>query len=234
MIDFHTHVLPGVDDGSKSVEESIEILNVLESQGVAHVFATPHFIPATDSLSDFLTRRDAAYDALSSVYRGGVKIHTGAEISYFPGLTHSSELDRLKLGGTELLLLEMPMEPWSEYIKSEIIELACSARAIPVIAHIERYMDYQRPKVLEQMVESGALMQVNASFFVHLKTRRRAIRLLNEGLFNMIGSDVHGVTYRPSLIDKAFEIINKRARAEATASLMNFCEEELFGARSVQ
>lgn len=64
MIDFHSHILPGIDDGSASVEESLKLLEMLAEQGVKTVVATPHFYPDRTSVSDFLRRRDAAYQRL--------------------------------------------------------------------------------------------------------------------------------------------------------------------------
>ncbi|MBO5879548.1 MAG: hypothetical protein J6Q68_03245, partial [Clostridia bacterium] len=181
MIDFHSHILPRLDDGAKSTEESVALLDMLEKQGVNHVFATPHFLPEKEALHEFIRQRDEAYASLLDVYSGGVSISVGAEVAYFRGITRIAEIESLKLSGTELWLLEMPMMPWSSYMTKELIELAYSTKTVPVIAHIERCMAYQKPAVLWDMIESGVLMQANATFFADVKTKRKAIKLLKKG-----------------------------------------------------
>ena len=116
MIDWHTHILPGVDDGSRDVEESIKMLSELKAQGIEYVVATPHFIANAESVDEFLKRRDEAYASLTAVAGEDLpKILCGAEVKYYPGIARMEGLEKLTVGDTRILLLEMPMAKWTKY-----------------------------------------------------------------------------------------------------------------------
>lgn len=109
MIDFHTHILPGMDDGSKSVEESIWLLQEETRQGVDTVMLTPHYYADENSPVDFLRRRYAAWKRLSEAWcREFPKVRLGAEVQYFEGICGIEDIRHLRIVGTNFLLLEMP------------------------------------------------------------------------------------------------------------------------------
>ena len=110
VIDFHTHVLPAVDDGSKSVEQSIEMLASLAEQSANTVVATPHFYANDESVEDFLEKRNRAYEILKSHGRFEQNIILGAEVRYYDGISHLQDLKKLRIEGTKLLLIEMPFD----------------------------------------------------------------------------------------------------------------------------
>ena len=211
MIDWHSHILPGVDDGSRNVEESISILGMLNLQGVKTVIATPHFLANAESLESFLIRRKAAYDELKKhLPEKRPEILLGAEVKYYNGISKMSDLQKLKIENSKLLLLEMPMTGWTEYMVRELIELSGKSSIRIVLAHIERYLSLQKQAVWERIYDSGILMQVNASFFTTLASKRKAISLLRKGKIHFVGSDCHNMTSRSPQIGKAFEIIQKK------------------------
>ena len=165
MIDFHTHILPAVDDGSTSIDESIALLEMLKEQGIDRVIATPHFDPRTDTPDEFLNRRNEAMRALSSAI-GDMdlpEIVLGAEVSYFYGISRIDRLSELRISGTKLLLVEMPMSKWSDAMVKELVELAAYSDFKPVLAHVERYARLVPDKVIGNLVDSGVLLQINAS-----------------------------------------------------------------------
>ena len=214
MIDFHSHILPQIDDGAQSVEESIEMLKMLKNQGVNTVCLTPHYIAMDESPKEFLERRDEAFKALKEAIESSIeelpKLLLGAEVYYYPGICRMEEIDSLKLENTELLLLEMPMAPWSEYTIREILDLINSSNTKVVIAHIERAMGYQKRGTVERLIDSGVLMQTNASFFNMRKTRRAAFKMFNSGLIHFLGSDCHSVKHRPPRIEEAVSAIKDK------------------------
>ena len=111
MIDFHSHILPSIDDGSKDVEMSLQMVALLQKQGVDTVCATSHFYATQRSPERFLQRRAEAYEALrAALPEDAPAIRLGAEVLYFPGISHMAALPQLCLEGTKLLLLEMPFE----------------------------------------------------------------------------------------------------------------------------
>ena len=116
MIDFHSHILPGIDDGSKDVAESLAMLSALKEQGVDTVVATPHFYANHHSVEEFLRRRQKAMDRLSAeLSEGAPTIVLGAEVRYYEGISHLQNLESLCIGDSKLLLLEMPFYKWTEY-----------------------------------------------------------------------------------------------------------------------
>ena len=106
MIDLHTHVLPGMDDGSKNVDESIRMMEGCFNQGVEILVATPHFYPWQEEPERFLKRRKAAVKALP--FPKG-KFRVGAEVAYYDEMDHSEAIEELRIEDTNLLLIEMPM-----------------------------------------------------------------------------------------------------------------------------
>lgn len=211
MIDWHSHILPKMDDGSHSTEESIAMLGMQASQGVDTVIATPHFYADDESVESFLERRSRSFERLSAeLPEGSPRILLGAEVRYYPGISRMADLRSLRIQGSKLLLLEMPFSGWKENMVREVVELAGKSGVRVVLAHIERYEDLQKRSIWERVAGSGILMQSNASFFTSFSTKRRAISLLKEGRIRFIGSDCHNLTSRPPQIGKAFDVIEKK------------------------
>ena len=215
MIDFHSHILPGIDDGSKDTATSLLMLNSLKKQGADTVCATSHFYATQRSVDHFLFRRQGAWEKLEKVLPNDApRILLGAEVLYFPGISRMEELPQLCLEGTNLLLLEMPFEPWTAYYTQEVRELAHSGDVQILLAHIERYFFYQPRKVWDEFLDLGILMQSNADFFLPFKTRRKAMRLLEDGYIHLLGSDAHNMSSRAPNLDKARARIQKAAGDE--------------------
>lgn len=212
MIDFHSHILPGIDDGCANVEESAAILSMLKEQGIDIVAATPHFDPTEEPSANFIQKRKAAAEALAA-HLGDAphpRILLGAEVAYFSGISRMQELKDLRLEGSPILLLEMPMGRWSDYTVEELIRISCYGGFRLLLAHIERYIAYQPAAVWSKLLEHGVLMQVNATYFLGALTRGRALRMLKRGEIHAIGSDSHSVKYRPPKIGEAMAVIQKR------------------------
>ncbi len=211
MIDWHSHLLPAIDDGSRSVSESLSILEMMASQGVNTVVATPHFYANAEQVDKFLERREKSFEDLKSrLPENSPNILLGAEVKYYPGISKLESLEKLTAQGSKLLLLEMPMIKWTEYTVRELEELASLKGITVMLAHIERYLKLQSSDVWNRLYESGVLMQVNASFFLEFRTRRKALEMLKNGKIHFIGSDCHNITSRPPRIGKAYENIKKK------------------------
>lgn len=211
MIDWHSHILPKMDDGSRDAAESTELLKMLSRQGADTVAATPHFYANDESVGKFLERRQIAFeDIQAQSFEGAPKILLGAEVKYYQGISRMSDLSKLCIEGSRLLLLEMSMSKWTEYTVRELVELSGSGEVTVMLAHVERFLKLQSNNTMDRLYDSGILMQVNASFFTDIGTRRRALSLLKDQAIHFIGSDCHNVTSRPPCIGKAFEIIKKK------------------------
>jgi protein-tyrosine phosphatase len=196
MIDLHTHVLPGVDDGPATIVESLEMLADFAASGVRAVAATPHVrddYPTTAAAMESLVaalRREAEANAIA------VEILTGGEIALDRlALTPATELRRFGLGGSSRhLLVEFPYYGWPPDLAEQLAALR-SAGFQAVLAHPERNAEVQAaPGRLGPLVESGALIQLTAASLSGTLGRRcqaTALRLLELQLAHLVGSDIH-------------------------------------------
>lgn len=211
MIDWHNHVLPAMDDGSRDVAESIAMMQAQAVQGVTMVIATPHFYANDESVASFLQRRDRSMATLRQQWQDGMpSLRLGAEVHYYPGISRMEGLSSLCIEGSKLLLMEMPMSRWTDSMVRELIDLSGRDGLCLVLAHIDRYLSLQDKEVWNRLLENGILMQTNASFFSNFTTKRKALALLREGYIHLLGSDCHNMTTRPPRIGKAAGVIQRR------------------------
>lgn len=113
MIDFHSHILPAMDDGSRNIEESLQMLRMLQEQGVERVIATPHFYADENPPDVFLRRRADAWEHLRAHLTQGLPhVLLGAEVHYFQGISRTAQVRQLCIQDTGVLLLEMPFSGW--------------------------------------------------------------------------------------------------------------------------
>ncbi len=198
MIDLHTHILPKMDDGSRSVTESLALLKAEAEQGVDTVVCTPHFYADQNDPIQFLERRQTAWECLQPALQPGMpEICLGAEVQYFSGISRVDSVSKLRIEGSNLLLVEMPFHKWSDWELSEIADLNGREDVQVVLAHIERYLDMQSRDIMDRLLRNGLLIQSNASFFRNWKTKHKAMRMLKHGEIHFIGSDCHNMSARP-------------------------------------
>lgn len=222
MIDFHTHILPNVDDGSNSIEQSLEMLNILKGQGVNTLLLTPHFYANDESVDEFIDRRNNAYIRLLEKTMETPELILGAEVRYYDGISHLQDLKKLRIEGTRFLLLEMPFNRWTDYAINEIIDIASRGKITLVLAHIERYLPVLSNKVIELLSNHGVLFQVNASFFDGFVKSRKAVKMLKQNLIHFIGTDSHNTDDRAPNMDVAKNAINKKVGERAFDSFVEF------------
>ena len=217
IVDFHTHILPGVDDGSSSIECSRQMLFMLKRQGITHIVATPHFYASYDDPVHFLKRRQTAYERLcAAMIPDPPELLLGAEVRFFEGISDCDDLKQLAIGNTGHILIEMPPAPWSDRMLWELTELKYKYGLTPILAHLDRYISPWRNGGLPQKLrELPVLVQVNTSAFLRVSTRRMALRLLRDGTMHLLGSDCHNITSRRPDMAKAFEVISRGLGQEA-------------------
>lgn len=217
-IDFHTHILPEVDDGSSGIRESLGMLQLEAEQGIDTVIATPHFYAHHDNPEGFLARRNRAAEQLlgaMEAYPELPQLILGAEVYYFPGMSDSGVLTQLTIGGRKCILIEMPPPPWTPQMYRELEGIYTKQQLIPVIAHVDRYIrplrTYGIPKALEEL---PVLVQANAGFFLQKTTAAFALRLLREDRIHLMGSDCHNLTDRAPNLGDALQFITARLGSE--------------------
>ena len=230
VTDFHSHILPGIDDGSRSVEESIAMLQLEAQQGVTHVVATPHFYAHHDSPERFLARRDRAERKLREAmenYPGLPQLSIGAEIYFFSGISDSDILKQLTIDKKGCILLEMPVSPWSESMLREVAAIPAKQGLTPIIAHVDRYIHPFRTHGIPERLENlPVYVQANASFFLHSATRGMALRMLKQNRIHLLGSDCHNLSTRPPNLGKVVQLVEQRLGTAATKRILS-CEREI-------
>lgn len=216
MIDLHSHILPGMDDGSADVEESLWLLDALAGQGVTLVSATPHFYATREYPEDFLCRR-AQSMALLAPHLTAVHptIRMGAEVHYFEGMSRAAGLEQLCIEGTSLFLLEMPYGTWTDHMVDEVLALSRTEGMSVVLAHVERYLAHQPKQLWERLTRNGVLLQANAESFTRWLGSGRVLRLLRDGKLQFLGSDCHNRKDRPPHLAQARARIEQKLGREA-------------------
>lgn len=201
MIDFHSHILPAMDDGAKSLEESLELLRRSFRQGVDVMVSTSHFYAYEESPQQFIARRTEAFhrleDAMLLQAEAFPAIILGAEVLYFPGISQAEEVRMLTVGRGQSILVEPPMSRWTDMMLDEIAELGVNLDAVPVIAHVDRFMTMlSDQRLIDRVLERNMLVQVNADYFLNPQTVKLAFQNLKKGKIHLIGSDCHNLTFR--------------------------------------
>lgn len=229
MVDFHTHILPKMDDGSGSTEESAAMLKQLVSQGVDTVALTSHFYAHSESPSSFLSRRERALEQLRPVLAedGMPRILLGAEVYYFRGFSRIEQLPDFRMEGSRVLLLEMPFCAWGEKELGEIIDLCSDPSFVVLLAHVDRYWKYQKASVWDRLLSAGAMTQSNAECFLYPRTRRKAARMVRDGYIHVLGSDSHNMKLRQPKMGEAVAALERQLGTETVGRFTARSEEYL-------
>ena len=216
MFDCHCHILPGIDDGSKNVQMSLNMLDMEVRQGVEGVIFTPHFYADMNSPETFLRRRERALQELeanlSLLPQVPVYI-SGSEVHYFRGMSRAEGIESLCIGNSDYILIEMPFRDWQPQYIDEVEEISHVLGLRVIIAHIERYMDQDKRLVKRILDNPDFLIQCNAEFFI--ERPKQALNLMKTGRIDLLGSDSHNLEHRrPNLAD-AVQIMQKKDKKGA-------------------
>ncbi len=235
LVDFHSHILPNMDDGSRGADMSLEMLKRSFEQGVKRIVATPHFYPARETPDDFLKRRDASAESLRLAVEGEEnipEIHLGAEIAYFSGIGRSALLDKLAIKGTRVVLIEMPFNRWSDAMIDDVAMASSNLGLTTVMAHIERYASAQSKDVVEELISRDIIMQANAESFLRLG-KGKMVKMLQSRAVCLLGSDCHDLNERCPNLGDAARFIEKKAGSGVLDDVFELSENLLSSAESL-
>jgi protein-tyrosine phosphatase len=210
MIDFHSHVLPHIDDGAKDADMAVKMLEESKRQGVKTVICTPHYYGKKRSPRQFVEKRAAIASSLLSRVPEGIELRFGAEV-YFTAdtITTFEELALLCIENTRYVMLELPFTPkYDERLFQKIEAFMSETDCIPLIAHVDRYPAVQKkPAILTRLAAMGCLFQVNAEAF-HVKgVQGLAYALLKKGMVHAVGSDMHNMEDRAPNLQSFLEVL---------------------------
>lgn len=195
--DYHSHILPEIDDGSKSAEESVQMLEKLSEQGLERVVATPHFYAhREESVESFIKKRKSAYEKLCRKNISVKEIYLGAEILMESGISECDGIEKLAIEGTNLILLEPPYYDCPKNLTDEIYSISYDYKLKPIIAHIHRYIGLYEKSEIEELLKIDAVFQINNQAFRNFREKHFVKSLIKEGYPLVFGSDCHNMTSR--------------------------------------
>lgn len=217
-------MLPGIDDGSKNTDMSLEMIRRSVDQGVQGIVFTPHFYADMNSPETFLKNRENSLEHLKARLGELDQVPvfcTGAEVHFFRGMSRFPDLDSLCFGKSNYILIEMPFRDWQPGFIDEIEEISQVVGFNVIIAHIERYFDQDKRLVKRLLDNPDLLIQCNAEFFIEKQTNRKAMKFLKTGRIDLLASDSHNLDSRRPNIGEAIEIIGKKDKNGALRHFYN-------------
>lgn len=231
IVDFHSHILPGIDDGSKNLQESLRMMRLSVQQGIRHMVATPHFYPRYDSPETFLRKREEAADKLRKAMVDEPdlpEISIGAEVYFFSGISDSELIKALTIEGKRCILIEMPQSPWKESHYRELEGIYIKNGITPIVAHIDRYIrPFHTHGIPERLEQMPVLVQANAEFFLRSSTRNMAMKMLKKDRIHLLGSDCHNLSSRSPDLGDAVELIEQKLGENALAGIQIYQDDVL-------
>lgn len=206
MIDVHAHVLPGVDDGARDMNESVRMLKILANQGFTGVIATPHGSRRGNQKAEWLPDLAKELQEKISMSYPGFSVYLGQEQWYHQELPGQlREGMAYTMAGSSYVLVEFsPDAPYSTLFRG--IRSLTAAGYMPILAHVERYLCLVQEERIRELTSCGCVIQMN---YDSLKGRwyqsetRRCRRLVEEGRVHLLGTDMHRMDFRPPQIESA-------------------------------
>ena len=208
--DFHSHVLPGMDDGAANVAMAMAMLQSSAKQGVETVVATPHFYIGQHNAPTFIKDRKAAYEQLRPHLTEELpQIRMGAEVLIREGISRY-DMRPLCLEGTDILLVEMPFMAPPCWVLEELERLVDRQGLTLMYAHLDRYLSWYSHSDFEMLMDlPGSIMQVNADSIADKKYFGSLCRHLPETRRMVLGSDMHNMDHRSPRMAQAVKVMSK-------------------------
>lgn len=226
MIDIHSHILPNVDDGSKSFEITFNMLEIAKKDGIDIIYATPHYI--TGFYENTFEKVSERVDELSSLLyekRIDIKILPGQEIFIDNYTLKDFEREKIRpLSGTSYMLVELPMDNLPKNALEIVYEIGIKG-ITPIIAHPERYEYFIKDTdIINSFIDEGCLFQINSQSLLGTFGKKIKINseyLIKNGIISFIGSDAHGLDKRTPELKKGIEAILKIDKVVGETILKN-------------
>lgn len=227
MIDIHTHILPGLDDGSPDMLCSVEMAELAAGSGVTDIIATPHFAPVIfgDNTKTLVMSQLETLKKEISVLNVELELYAGMEVfgtEDVPAFYKDGLL--LTLNSTKYLLIEFDFDADTEYMRRILYELL-DAGCIPIVAHPERYTALQdRPRAAGSWLQAGIGLQLNKGSFLGRfgrDARLLAHHMLENGMVTCIASDAHGSQVRTTDMTDIEEYITIKYDESLTGLLLD-------------
>lgn len=232
MIDIHSHILPGLDDGARTLDESLEMLRIAAQSGTTDIVASPH---ANAQFPYHQAQIEEAYDTLRAKVNGNINIHLASDfhLSYVNLLDALSNPQKYTINHHQYLLVELP-DFFSISVITDALQQLLRSRFVPIITHPERNVClHGHRKDVQSWVDQGVRIQITAQSFTGrfgADAKRAADQLLKAKLVHFVASDAHDCVDRPPDLSAAYKYVTTlRNRADADALFLHNPAAALYG-----
>lgn len=215
MIDFHSHILHGVDDGAKDENMTIDMLRLAERSGTTEIIATPHFFRGRFQVSyKDIKKSVEELKTLAKDNGINIEIHCGQEVYYTDRILESFNCgDIATIENSRYMLIELSLRKFEiEQVINDIYELQLKG-IIPIIAHPERYKTFiQCPQLINRFIEEGFLFQLNTGSITGdfgREVKKTAEIFVKHKIYSAIGSDAHRVNVRTTDMSTGIKAVDK-------------------------
>ncbi len=225
--DMHSHILPEMDDGSKSVEMSLEIIDKLRAQDVKNICFTPHYYTNEESMLSFLKRRKESMNKLLPELPDDINVCIGAEVYVTDYLFNNDDLSEICYGNSKYILCEFSFgSHFSERTMEYFYKLKAQGLK-PVLTHIERYHHLMDDEgLVEDLCDEDIIIQTNVGAFKGFSQKRKLLKYIKRGYIDIVGTDCHNLTRgNPDEYTPTIELIRNKCGQEFVDHIVNTSKE---------
>ena len=225
-VDFHSGILPRPDAENidEELDRCVEILKILHKAKIKTVVATPYFNSVDDNVPSFLAKREKALGLLSERVKGQSlpRIIPGAEVLFTTSLLDISDTTKLCVGNTNYIMLSLPYQEYSDMVLETLQKLIISKNLCPIIAHIEKYLEFYTMEQIEKISSLGVIMQLSCDAIINRSTRKSALELLTRNVVQIIGSnDITKQNTHRTALETAMDVMNKDVSSYAAIDVLS-------------
>lgn len=214
VVDIHSHILPGVDDGAKDMQETKRMIDIAVEEGIDVIITTPHYEVGIEP--EAVARYQEAYEEVLQYIKENeipIQLYQGNEIFYsvsIPEILQNGDIHTMN--GSRYILVEF--SPNTEYkFMERALSMLLYAGYWPILAHTERYMELRKINRVEELIRMGAFIQVNTNAITGKEgwqTKRYCHQLLKNCLVHALGTDAHSSRHRRPQMRECLDYIDKK------------------------
>lgn len=244
MVDIHSHILPGIDDGAKNIEMTLEMLRVAEKDGTKSIIVTPHYCMEFAE-TPYLEVKKLVCNIKKLAKSEGINIdiYPGQEVYFFEEMVNSYKEGLIgTLNSSRYMLIELPMRQYDEKFLEVIYELQILG-IVPILAHPERYnFIIDNPSFINKFIDENILFQMNAGSIVGQygkNVKKTCKTLMDNNIYSFIGSDAHNTSNRNIEMTESIELIREFGESNLNEFIDNGIklinnEEITFGGKKIK
>ncbi|AWK51240.1 capsular biosynthesis protein [Clostridium beijerinckii] len=240
IVDIHSHIIPGIDDGSKSMEMTLEMIRNAEKEGTKEIVATPHYLLEYGEATIIDVKNHVKeINVLLENEKIDVKIYSGQEVYFTKKIIEDYLEGNIgTINDSRYMLIELPMDKFDENTFDILYELQVRD-IVPTIAHPERYKFFiEKPSLINEFIDQGYLFQMNSGSIegkFGQNVKKTADLFLTNNIYNFIGSDAHNIKSRNTGLKNAIALLgkgmNKSIFQDSSEKILKNVDIEFLGER---